>query len=163
MMADVVIGIDPDNKASGVAFLDVATRRLETTTLAFPALLSYLTTERDKALTLSLTLVVVIEGGWLNHGNWHAGYRLGAAKAAAIGRSVGMNHQTGILIQEWCQANGIQCNVVRPLRKCWRGTDGKITAGELRLFTGLQGRTSQDARDAALLAWVWAKLPLRRM
>lgn len=47
------------------------------------------------------------------------------------------------------------------LRKGWKGKDGKITHDELASFTGLMGRTNQDVRDAALLAWAFAGLPIR--
>jgi hypothetical protein len=50
---------------------------------------------------------------------------------------------------------------VKPLKKCWKGRDGKITHEELARFTGLMGHTNQDGRDAALLAWVRAGLPIR--
>lgn len=43
----------------------------------------------------------------------------------------------------------------------WQGKDGKITAEELQHITGYDRRTNQDARDAALLAWVYGGLPLK--
>ena len=48
-----------------------------------------------------------------------------------------------------------------PLRKCWKGRDGKITQIELNYFTGITGRTNQEARDAALIAWNFAGFPIR--
>ena len=84
-----------------------------------------------------------------------------AARAAAIGRSVGRNHQTGMLIEQMAMRQGYDVHVVKPLRKCWKGKDGKITAEELETVTGYHGRSCQDARDAALLAWVYAGLPIR--
>jgi hypothetical protein len=47
------------------------------------------------------------------------------------------------------------------LRKIWKGTDGKITQDELEQITGIKGKTNQDGRDAALLAWVFAELPIQ--
>ena len=37
----------------------------------------------------------------------------------------------------------------------------KITADELQQITGLIGRTNQESRDAVLLAWCYANLPIR--
>jgi hypothetical protein len=50
---------------------------------------------------------------------------------------------------------------MKPLKKNWKGKDGKITHKELALFTGLTGRTNQEARDAGLIAWIFAGLPIR--
>lgn len=75
-----------------------------------------------------------------------------------------MNHQTGILTEQMCEAMGIPCRVVKPLRKCWKGDGGKITHAELQNIVGVTcklPRTNQDQRDACLLAWVHAGLPIR--
>ena len=42
-----------------------------------------------------------------------------------------------------------------------KGKDRKITAEELKAFTGVTGRTNQEGRDAALLAWEYAGLPIK--
>jgi hypothetical protein len=44
----------------------------------------------------------------------------------------------------------------------WNGKDGKITHEELAAFTGLKGRTNQEERDAALIAWNYAGFPLTK-
>lgn len=95
----VIIGIDPDNQESGVgAVFDDKT--FIAYKMNFPSLIDYL-----KAMNESCKKIkVVIEGGWLNKSNWHVLNRfMTAVKAAAIGRSTGMNHQTGILIVECCK------------------------------------------------------------
>ena len=43
----------------------------------------------------------------------------------------------------------------------WQGKDGKITQQEIASFTGITGRNNQEERDAALLAWVYAGLPIK--
>lgn len=153
---DTIIGIDPDCKKSGVAILFKSRKafcRVES--CSFHVLLQLFESLKDEA-------VVVLEGGWLNESNWHMRNTAASpAKAAAMGRNVGMNHQTGLLLVEMCASIGIPCEVVKPLRKGWSGPDRKITAKELEYFTGWSRRTNQDARDAALLAWVYAGLPVR--
>ena len=105
--------------------------------------------------------MVVIEAGWLNKSNWHLHRGFSIAKAAEVGRATGRNHQTGILIAEMCDYLGVPYVLRKPLRKVWQGKDGKITAKELSVFTGLRGRTNQEGRDAALLAWCEAGLPIK--
>lgn len=147
----VIIGIDPDNQESGVgAVFD--DKKFLAYKMNFPALIDYL-----KAMNESCKKVkVVIEGGWLNKSNWHVLNRfMSAVKAAAIGRSTGMNHQTGILIVECCQHYNIPYEIIKPLKKYWKGKDGKITQDELAYFI------SQDQRDALLLAWVCAGYPVK--
>lgn len=83
----VIIGIDPDIQESGVgAVFD--DKKFLAYKMNFPALIDYL-----KAMNECCKIKVVIEGGWLNKSNWHVLNRfMTAAKAAAIGRSTGMNH-----------------------------------------------------------------------
>lgn len=158
---DRVIGIDPDAVKSGFARLDIKTREIECKTLAFPELIAQLRYEHDRAKFMNENLIVIIEGGWLNHGNWHLPSVCSKFKAAAQGRSVGMNHQTGILIAEMCEYLFIPFQVVKPLQKIWSGHDRKITHEELATITGIHGRTNQEERDAALLAWWYAGFPIR--
>lgn len=157
------IGIDPDAARSGVGVLDRATREVDVKQLTFASLVAFLRVQQQRARVQGKRIIVVVEGGWLNHGNWHIPFRCSAAKAAAIGRSVGMNHQTGILLVEILKADGIPVQVQRPLRKMWKGADGKITSAELAEITGKDKlpRCNQEGRDALLLAWVASGLPVR--
>lgn len=158
---DCVIGIDPDAAKSGVAFLDVAARKLECETLKFCDVVDYLKFLKDDDESGNKSYIVIIEGGWLNSGNWHLPASCSKSKAAAQGRSVGMNHQTGILIAEMCEHLHIPFEIVKPLQKIWKGRDRKITHDELAAITGIKRRNNQEERDAALLAWWYAGLPIR--
>jgi hypothetical protein len=60
-----------------------------------------------------------------------------------------------------CGHYGIPVTTVKPLKKTWRGKDGKITREELAYFTRITGRNNQEERDVALIAWVWAGLPVK--
>ena len=156
---DVVIAIDPDTEKSGVAVLNIVTRHIEVMSLTFPRLMDFLCRQDIRAKAGGSSLAVVVEAGWLVHkSNWHGtdGHR-----AERIAKNVGANHETGRKIVEMCRHWGIHVEELRPLQKMWRGKGGKITAAELKAVTGITSRTSQDARDAALLAWVWAGLPVR--
>ena len=92
----VIIGIDPDNNESGVGAV-YDDRKFLAYKMNFPALIDYIRAMNESCKKVK----VVIEGGWLNKSNWHVLSKfMTAVKAAAIGRSTGMNHQTGILIVE---------------------------------------------------------------
>lgn len=159
MKFDNIIGIDPDKEKSGVAFLKPATRQLEVTNLTFPMLLDYLQHAKKVRDESGESLVVVVEAGWMNAKScFHTAQGKSAEK---IAKDVGANHETGRKIIEMCKHYGIEVVQHIPLVKCWKGKDRKITHEELASFTGLMGRTNQDARDAALLAWVFANLPIR--
>ena len=156
---DVIIGIDPDTAKSGVAILEPATRKLEAASLTFPQLLDYLKTEADKSKENGKSVIIVVEAGWLNTiSNYHttadrAGQR--------IAKNVGSNQQVGKLIVEMCRHYGLEVDEIKPLPKIWKGRDRKITHDELAQITGIMGETTQDMRDAALLAWHNSGLPIR--
>ena len=156
-----IVAIDPDVDRSGVAFLHLPSRELHCEAKTFPELIDALHATKQATDALGESLTVVVEAGWLNRSNWHTHARDSHRKAAAIGRSAGRNHEVGRKIVEMARHMGIETVEQRPLQKCWRGSDGKITAAELAQFTGYTRRTSQDMRDAALLAWVYAGLPIR--
>lgn len=159
MKYDYIIAIDPDKEKSGVAFLQPSTRNIEVTNLAFPVLLDKLQDEKRIQEESRESLVVVVEAGWMNKkSNFH---EMQGHRAEKIAKDVGANHETGRKIIEMCKHYGIEVVAVPPLVKCWKGHDRKITHEELASFTGLKGRNNQDARDAALLAWVFAGLPIR--
>ena len=158
---DVVIGIDPDVDKSGVAFLMVEARIIEVVSLTFADLLDYLRETRDTLTKEGRFFVVVVEAGWLNKAHWHVGRGGSAARSAAIGNHTGRNHEVGRKTVEMCRHYGIEVVEQPPLRKMWKGKDGKITHEELQIFTGIIGKTNQETRDAALLAWEYAGLPIR--
>ncbi len=158
---DNIIAIDPDISKSGVAILKPSTRQLEVSNLTFPQIVDYLNYAKSVRDKENETLIVVVEASWLIKGNWHLSSWERKQRAASKGYDVGRNHETGKKIVEMCQHLKIEVLEHYPLRKCWKGKDGKITHEELSSFTGLTGRTNQDARDAALLAWSFANLPIR--
>lgn len=150
-MERVIIGIDPDVDKSGVCVYKKITRGIFLKSMTFPELMH--------DMQLIDADEVFVEAGWLNHGNWHLkGYdnrRLGASK----GYDVGRNHETGRKIVEMLKYMGFNVTEVKPLRKCWKGKDGKITHEELSMLCKAKGidigkRSNQDARDAALICLV---------
>lgn len=163
---DIVIGIDPDADKNGVATLYRESRQLRAVALTFPETLDYIRYVLNSARANHQTVRVIIEAGWLNKTHWHVGYNDSRQAAAAKGNAVGRNHETGRKIAEMCRHWEIPYELVKPLAlkaggvNLWHGKDGKITAEELAEITGLTSRTNQEARDAALIAWTWAGLPV---
>lgn len=161
MTPELIIGIDPDVDKSGVATLHRSDHTLRLESLTFPELTELLRRLADLRPE-SNGLLVVIEAGWLNRAHWHITAHDTRASAAAKGNAAGRNHQVGRLLAEMCEYYKIPYRLQRPLRKCWKGKDGKITHEELAAFATISvGRTNQEERDAALLAWNAAGLPIR--
>ena len=166
----MIIGIDPDTIASGVAWLYTEDRRLVLQSMAFPKLLESLQGLKKSCSQNEKTLIVIVEAGWLNKSNWHKGYKDGKTGAyvtnsgnvnEAISRKTGANHETGRKIIEMCNHYGIEVREQLPLKKIWAGPDGKITHAELSYFTGIKERTNQDCRDAALISWNYANYAIK--
>jgi hypothetical protein len=159
---DRVIAIDPDVDESGVADIDISTRKIKVGNMSFASLLQYLRSVKDECESYK-NVEVVVEAGYLVSSNWHLGGCRSLAQAAKIGNSTGRNHETARKIVEVARnLYGMEVVEHRPLKKCWKGMDGKITQEELEYFTGSLGtRTNQDARDAILLGWSYAGFPIR--
>lgn len=156
-----VIAIDPDLTASGVAILDVDERRFTFTGSKSFADLVDLFNDEFSPLNDTQPAKVFIEAGWMEtKSNFR--HKWNGARAERIAHDVGQNHATGKLLAEMARHIGFDVDLVHPLRKGWHGTDGKITHDELMAFThaGMK-HTNQDQRDAMLLAWVCANLPIR--
>ena len=158
---DIIIAIDPDIDRSGVAELDKITKQIKLFSFSFPDLMDYLIASKRACEIKNIHLKVVVEAGWLNKGNWHITPKDTKFSAAEKGRQAGRNHETGRKIVEMCKHYQIQTEEVKPLRKFWEGKDKKITSEEFNSLTGFAGRSSQDMRDAGLIAWVYAGLPLK--
>lgn len=160
-----IIAIDPDATQSGVAEVKTETGEIAVYKLGMAELLRYLKIKATDYNIIDRETKVIIEAGWLNESNWHILSRyMTARKAAAIGRSVGMNHQTGMIIEQICKDYfGLPTELQRPLKKCWKGKDGKITQQEMQQLTEHPKlpRMNQDQRDALLIAWVHTGLPMR--
>lgn len=154
--SDYFIAVDPDVSKSGVALLNRATKHLELMSLSFPELITLMIKKKAEYPNANF----IVEAGWLNRGNWHLRYYDNNRQSAMKGYQVGRNHEVGMKIIEMARYFGYNVQEVKPLRKCWQGAGRKITAEELALFTGYKKRSTQDARDAALLAWSGANLPI---
>lgn len=156
---DIYIGIDPDKEKSGLAIYKPGEKTILLASLSFPFLLERIKAEFEQAGKEGKELVVIIEASWRIKPNWHLMPNDSKGVIAAKGHAVGENHMTGKLIQEMLDHYCMTTEARLPLKKCWRGKDGKITHEELthqlqanRIESNKPGRTNQEERDAALLA-----------
>lgn len=156
------IGIDPDVEKNGVAIVEKETKKLECAALTFAQTLDYLQWVVSRASEVGAAVKVYVEAGWLNRTNWHLKKWDNRGQVVAKGVSQGRNEQVSRLLGEMCEAYGLQWQWLKPLHKIWQGKDRKITHDELCAVTGMATkRTNQEMRDAALIAWVSANLPIR--
>ena len=154
--ADIIIGIDPDVNKSGVGVVSRERDGVEVFSRSFPELLEYL-----KMAATHTSVVVVVEASWKISTNWHTGRGDSIRTAARKGKDAGRCHEVGRKIVECARYYGLEVVERLPLKKIWKGKDGKITDEEIKAFMPIQGRTNQEERDAALLAWDYAGLPIR--
>ena len=152
------IGIDPDVTKNGVAIVEKETKHLECAALTFADTLDYLQWVASRASEVGAAVKVYVEAGWLNNSNWHLRREDGKSVVAKKGVSQGRNEQVSRLLGEMCEHYGLEWFYIRPLEKHWRGPGHKITHDELCRVTGMiYGRTNQEMRDAALIAWAYVK------
>ena len=159
--ADIIIGIDPDVNKSGVGVVSGNGKEVQVDSMVFPELLQFLQGEAYTASVTGVKKVVVVEASWKISTNWHTGRGDSIRTAARKGKDAGRCHEVGRKIVECAQYYGLEVVERLPLKKIWKGKDGKITDAEIKAFMPIQGRTNQEERDAALLAWDYAGLPIR--
>ena len=152
-----IVAIDPDVDKSGVAILDTSYHRLSLMSLSFPELVEYL-----MGLQGSKATTVCVEAGWKINSNWHIKRYDSKQSACAKGNSTGRNHEVGRKMVELCEYWKIPCKTIKPLRKCWKGKDGKITHNEIKsVLNGMNikcpARTNQEERDATLIAITYGR------
>jgi hypothetical protein len=162
MKKRIIIGIDPDVDMSGVARVDSEGGKVWADHLPFPLLIDYLLTIKHIAKMQQADLLVYVEASWLISHNWHISQKDSKALAGARGKSIGAMQQVGKLILEMCAHHGITGIEQPPLKKVWKGRDGKITHEEITQVTGWERkRSNQEERDALLIAWNASGKPIK--
>lgn len=135
----MIIGIDPDLEKSGIACLHEEAKRIEMTTLNFVDVIRFV------RMNAPVIKTVYLEAGWLNQkSSWHSAQN--KSVAARIGKNVGQNHATGILMEQCIKAEGVKVVCVKP-------TKTKLDAEQFKKLTKIETRTNQEMRDAAMLVF----------
>ena len=75
-----------------------------------------------------------------------------------MARNVGMNIRDCQLWCEWCEINKFEYKKVRPLKKSWNTSNGKISNDEFKKLTNYHEQTNQHERDAGLIVISFIKL-----
>lgn len=159
---DYILAIDPDVDKSGVAVIRTSDKYISCECLTFPKLLDHILFCKEMAKAGNKSIIVIVEAGWLISHNWHLNGKDNRRTASAKGNATGRNHETGRKIVEMCKHYGLDVVEQKPLKKCWNGTDGKITQEEIEHFIpAFPKRSNQEVRDAALIAWNYAGFPIR--
>lgn len=159
---DWIIGVDPDVDKLGVSFLDTEVKIPKLTSPTLTEFITYLKRIKTESQRLNKNTIIVIEGGW-NHTRTHRRSKYdNFGTASKKGYNVGRNHQRGMDIFQIAEYIGLEVTEQMPLKKIWKGREGKITHEELAYFTGIEAkRTNQEERDATLIAWNYANFPIR--
>ena len=170
----LLIGIDPDTKASGWACIDLSDRTVHLETLPFMDILALLTEWRrevdDHYLDEAYSYRFVVEDIWRVAHNWHVSPRDNRLTISKKGYHIGRCSMVGQLIYEAIGAHFFPRIAQPPLRKVWRGIDGKISHAELlelcekhdlKLPPSKQKQTNQEERDALLLALHHIATPIK--
>lgn len=170
----LLVGIDPDTKASGWAVIDLSDRTVHLETLPFMDILSLLTEWRrevdDHYLDEAYSYRFVVEDIWKVAHNWHVSPRDNLLTISKKGYHLGRCSMVGQLIYEAIGAHFFPRIAQPPLRKVWRGIDGKISHSELlylcekhdlKLPPSKQKQTNQEERDALLLALHHIATPIK--
>jgi hypothetical protein len=139
-MPKIVIGIDPDSKAHGVAvYADGELVDLRCMTLI--ELLNY--TDWDGSE------VVNIENVTANNASFKGRQPVNVQKD--IGRRIGMVQQSQIELERLFEYLGVKV-VKHKISKMWK-KDKK----QFEMVTGWKGRSNEDARSAAYFGWLGCK------
>ena len=136
----IFIGIDPDVELSGIACWDSELKAFDyIKKMSFWDII-------EEFKSWNIPLNITIEAGWLiRKSNFHSRSKQSKQVGEKIAKSVGRNHQVGILIYEYCLRQGINVNLVKP--------KGKINANTFKNITNWQTRTNSEMRDAAMLVF----------
>jgi hypothetical protein len=140
-MKKIIIGIDPDVDKSGVAFKQGKEIRLSNMTFfqIYDALKGVREANEKE------NILVYIECGYLNKGNWHVTIGSNVINAQ-IGQRTGANHQISKLLIQMCEFLDINFIAVKP-------TKSKVNAEFFKQITKIETRTNQEQRDALMLIW----------
>ncbi len=166
----LIIGIDPDVSKSGYCeiMLNGTDIQLQHGAYSFPEIVIEIfkrIAEHKKLSQYHCDIEIYVEAGWLNRPhNFHTPSYAKKSISDTVANGVGRNEETGRKIIEMAKYYGLNVFEAPPLKKIW-GADHrqKISHEELKNLTGglVKGQTNQDTRDAILLAWDKAGLPMR--
>lgn len=139
----LILGIDPGAKTGLATFRDGALSALDTIRPhEMPSMLHALMPAR-----------VVFEDSRLQTHAWNARQKHAIGAALATARSLGRVDAWCSLITAVCEDLGIPAHGISPKSK-----GAKLAAAEFAKVTGWADRSNQHERDAAMVAWPYARI-----
>ena len=145
------LGIDPDTDKSGVALWDKWEQKFVfITNMDFWTLVEFIKTGHapkfgDIEGWAQINFIVIIDAGWLLPVvNFHTKVKRRDYRDKLC-VNIGRNHQTGIILSDFCKRYGFNYSLHEP--------SGKINQIAFRNITGWKATTNQDQRDAGMLVY----------
>lgn len=166
----LIIGIDPDVSKSGYCEIMICGDeiQLQHGAYSFPEIVMEIfkrIADHKKLSQYHCDIEIYVEAGWLvKPSNYHTPHYAKKAVSDTVSNDVGRNAETGRKIIEMAKYYGLNVFEVSPLKKIWGiNFKDKISHEEIKIVTNglVKGKTNQDTRDAILLAWDKAGLPMR--
>jgi len=145
-MSKIIIGIDPDSKAHGVAIYENG----KLITLCSMELMRLLFDLRAYSASC-FDLTVHIEDVCANNAAFHKSGVKNARAATAINRSIGKCQQAQIELERACAWYKIKV-VKHKISSAW-----KKNKSQFEKITGWTGRSNEDTRSAAYFGWLGLK------
>ena len=170
MKDKLIIGIDPDVSKSGYCeiMLNGTDIQLQHGAYSFPEIVIEIfkrIADHKKLSSHLYDIEIYVEAGWLNRPhNFHTPSYAKKAISDTVANGVGRNEETGRKIIEMAKYYGLNVFEVSPLKKIWGiNFKDKISHEEIKIVTNglVKGKTNQDTRDAILIAWTKANLPIK--
>lgn len=152
-------GIDPDIDKNGFAIWDSKERKfLFIGSADFFEIAGTIRTGKFRNIKMEDYLFasnckVIISAGWiLEKTNWHThnakGVQLSVPVQMKIAMNVGKNHGSGLLMEQYCKnIVGVNYELIAPKGKM----NGPANVALFKRLCRYEGRTNEDARDAAML------------
>lgn len=151
-------GLDPDIERFGASIWDSKERKfLFIGNADFFEVAGAIRTGKLKGLVIDGYKIsdckVIISAGWLlEKTNWHThnakGVQLSVPVQMKIAMNVGKNHGSGLLMEQYCKnIVGVNYELIAPKGKM----NGPANVALFKRLCRYEGRTNEDARDAAML------------
>lgn len=137
---DIVIGVDPDSTAHGIAIYKDG-NLTELHTWALPEIIAYLRDSTADNITFSIEDVKANKGIFRSHNKNRA--------MGEIGRRLGMVQQSQVELERILDFIGIPYKLFKPQRGNWAKCKQQFEK-----VTKWQGRSNADTRSAAFMGWL---------
>ncbi len=148
-MGKIIIGVDPDSKAHGVAvYKDGNLKGLYS--LSMVALCNCIRTEKERNSSIELHIedVNAVSAAFNARDK-----RTNIHVKLKMAQHIGMCKQAQIEVERWCEHYDVKV-VKHPISKMWKNQTGKK---QFESVTGWTGRSNEDSRSGAYFGFLGCK------